>query len=334
MSVKTDYNKKVFLCTDGNATLGMGHIYQTVALIGHLSIEIDKQNILIATKSDELIVELLRKTEVKVLSLSNDEEVFDEILNFGPDCVVIDNLNVSVDLAKKIKLRTDSRLVILTNLSDANSFADVTVMAGMGSGFKNIRIENENQVQLWGPKYWLLRPEFLNEKDSKTKNRKVPANLLLIFGGSDQANLSTTCLKVLKEIEVVKRIGIVLGASFSNYQSFDPVFNEVSKLKEVTVYRNVNNVAELMKSYELVLASPGLSFFESLLQNTPVLCFHQNDFQKEAWEGFIPTYDLEDVKDLDQLISNKIFVFPDDENITKMEIGEGWKEIVYEILKN
>ena len=37
---------------------------------------------------------------------------------------------------------------------------------------------------------------------------------------------------------------------------------------------------------------------------------------------------------LDQLISNKIFVFPDDENITEMEIGEGWKEIVYEILKN
>jgi hypothetical protein len=37
---------------------------------------------------------------------------------------------------------------------------------------------------------------------------------------------------------------------------------------------------------------------------------------------------------IDQLISNKTFVFPDDENITKMEIGEGWKEIVYEILKN
>ena len=64
------------------------------------------------------------------------------------------------------------------------------------------------------------------------------------------------------------------------------------------------------------------------------MLLHQNDFQKEAWEGFIPTYDLEDVKDLDQLISNKTFVFPDDENITKMEIGEGWKEIVYEILKN
>lgn len=85
--------------------------------------------------------------------------------------------------------------------------------------------------------------------------------------------------------------------------------------------------------YQTITLRPGRSFFEALLLvGTPVLCFHQNSFQQDAWRGQIQTYGKEDVSSLGDLLQERRFTLPDDPKVLAMEIGEGIGEIVSEIV--
>ena len=88
----------------------------------------------------------------------------------------------------------------------------------------------------------------------------------------------------------------------------------------------------MMSRQDVVFTSPGLSFFESLAVGTPVIGFHQNELQKKSYQEIIPTVDKENIGTLVSMISNKEFIFADDEVIKCMEIGEGIETIIEEIL--
>ena len=59
------------------------------------------------------------------------------------------------------------RLIIFTNLTVANRYADIAVTADIGSNFANVRFVDEKTGTryYYGPKYWILRPEFYSYKN-------------------------------------------------------------------------------------------------------------------------------------------------------------------------
>lgn len=327
---------KIAIITDGNNELGMGHIYQSITLAFYLLNKVNENiKIFFITKSNTKIIDILKTTGCNVYSYSNDDLIFESLKKELPDKIIFDKLDVSPILAKKIKDELKSKLIIFTNLTEANRYADITVMAGMGSQFKNIYSKDAltGKVEFWGPKYWLVRQEFYEIKKDALLQKKEVKKILLIFGGSDQANLSSFVVDKLFQINSEFKITIILGAGFQNHTELNEVLskNKFSKT-EVNVIENIKNVAITMRNNDLTCVSPGLSFFESLLVGTPVLCFHQNNFQKEAWAGYIKTYDKEDINELPLLIENKNFIFPTDSFIVKMNIAQGIHEIVAEIL--
>ena len=96
--------------------------------------------------------------------------------------------------------------------------------------------------------------------------------------------------------------------------------------------KNVTNVAELMYNSDLVLSSPGLSMFEALKVNTPVISFWQSELQRDVYGDYIKTYGPEDVDQVLDFINNKEFISPDDEFIKGLEIGCGLGDIIHEII--
>ncbi|MBS1495138.1 MAG: hypothetical protein JST55_16650 [Bacteroidetes bacterium] len=325
---------KIAFITDGNNTLGMGHVYQAITLVSFLKEAESSLQIFFLTKSDTHVIDLLKKSGCGVTYCKDDEAIFEILKKESPDRVIFDKLDVAPSLAQKIKEELKVKLVILTNLTDANKYADVTVMAGMGSNFQNIYSKDKTtgQVQFWGPKYWLLRSEFYEY--TKTTNREQPVkNIMLIFGGADQANLSTHVTDALFKSGEVYNITIVLGSAFENYDELNNVLenNKQSETK-VNILKGLTEVAKTMSVQDVIFASPGLSFFEALLVGVPVLCFHQNEFQYNAWKGHIPTLDKNELEKLPSIMKNKSFIYPQDELITSMEVGKGKNEIVTEIL--
>jgi spore coat polysaccharide biosynthesis predicted glycosyltransferase SpsG len=323
------------IITDGNSTLGMGHVYQSLTLADAL-LQVEKINAAITfiTKSEKPIVDLIEKRGFQAIYLQNDDLIFDKLKELKPDRIIFDKLDVAPDLAKNIKEKLGIKLTIFTNLTEANNFADIRVMAGMGSDFKNIYERNTvyNNIEFWGPKYWLLRPEFYSYK-AKPFTGDV-TKIMLIFGGSDQANLSSLVLDELMRMDKKFHVNVILGAAFSHHQELNEVIKKNADSKSsVEISKSLVEVAATMYANDLVFVSPGLSFFEAIAVSTPVLCFHQNEFQENAWKGHIKTYDKSETSLIPDLINNKKFIFHDDEDISRMEIGKGISEIINEILK-
>lgn len=327
---------KIVIITDGNNKLGMGHIYQSIVLADNLKNKTnDKIEISFMTKSDGSITNLITKTGYTVYHLQDDESIFSALKNEKPDRIIFDKLDVSPELACKIKKELNVKLIILNNLTKANEFADVTVLADIGSNFENI-IKKDNitkKVQFFGPKYWLLRPEFYEFKKRKKQPIKSVKKIMLIFGGSDPSNLSSAVLNTLLQMETTFHIILVLGAGFTHHEQLNRVIDKNrSSSSEVQVVQNLTEVAETMFNSDIVLASPGLSFFEALAVGTPVIGFHQNELQRDVYKGLLTTVDISELEKLPLMIKNKSFIFPNDPFVVSMKIGEGKDEIINEIL--
>jgi len=326
----------IAIITDGNNILGMGHVYQSLTLAGFLAEKTKNEaNIFFITKSNDNVINLIRGNGYTVYHYPDDDLIFNALQNEKPDRIIFDKLDVAPDLARKIKTELGTKLIILTNLTAANESADVTVLADIGSNFQNIFRKDvaTGKTEFFGPKYWILRPEFYKYKKEKKHQKETVSDILLIFGGSDPCNISSSVLNELLQIDSSFNIILVTGAAFEHDKELNIVLerNQNSKSK-VQVVKNMVNVAEVMYNSDVVMASPGLSFFEALAVGTPVIGFHQDELQMKTYKNFLPTMDKSEVSRLPSIIKNKFFIFPQDPFVGGMEIGDGKDTIINEIL--
>lgn len=321
---------KIVIITDGNGTQGLGHIYQSKTLAKYLlEREEHHPEITFLTKSNEEVATLIRDDGFNVKRLNNDDEIFNFLQMTHPKVVIFDKIDVSPSLAQRIKSELHLKLVIFTNLTTANEIADISVMGTMGSNFKNLVLTRGNTLEFWGPKYIILRPDFLS---FQKKEIHEIHNILLIFGGADPANLTLSVLEMLLKSARNYTIKVILGVANKRKEKIDALLKTENGMN-VKVFDNVLNTADLMYHSDLVLVSPGISFFEALVSGTPVICFHQNEFQRDAWKEDIKTHDKKDVMMLIEMIDNREFILPEMSFIKSMKIGQGIDEIISVIIK-
>lgn len=327
---------KIAIITDGNNTLGMGHVYQSATLANALLTKIDSQSrIFFITKSDHIVIDRLSETGFGVNQYPDDDAILNALMRESPDRIIFDKLDVSPLLAKQIKEIIGCKLIIFTNLTEANQYADMTVLADIGSNFRNVCIKDSDSgaVHYYGPKYWVLRPEFWTYA-KRVKSPLINVNkVLLIFGGADQSNFTSLVLNELLCMKSAFEITIIVGAAFKNHKELNTVIEQNRKTQsKFQIIHNLKNVAEAMHRSDVVFASPGLSFFEALAVGTPVLGFHQNELQRDVYKGYLTTLDKTELFRLSSIIENKSFISPDDPFIASMEIGQGKDEIIRSIL--
>jgi len=325
-------DKKVVIITEGGLTIGLGHVYRTLALAKELS-KLSEVNFL--TTSGEVVLNKVKENGFKI-SKSKDENELKEQLNLdNPDVIIIDKLQVDENFAKHIKTNLKVRLIIFGNVSSANKYADVVINAIIGTNYKNKSHldENTNTLYLEGPKYLVLRREFYEHKNSY-KFRDNLENILLIFGGSDQANLSSQVADKLLSINRDFRINIVLGPAFK----FDNELNTVLKKhnvrrNKIRIYRNVNNISKLMQDTDLVFTSAGTAMFESFCIGASTIVFYQNSLQRNMFRNFIMTYDFNEITNLEGFIFD---IYKDyyinKRKIDELSVGGGKEEIIDAIM--
>ena len=205
---------KISIITDGNIELGLGHVYQSLTLAMALKEKAGKSlRINFITKSDVDICDFIRSFGYDVERFDDDECIFKWLHVAKPDRIIFDKLDVSPELAARIKHVLKIKLIIFTNLTEANNFADIAIFADFGSNFKNIIHKDKvsGKVEFYGLKFWVLRPEFYALKKQGKIHKEVVKDIMLIFGGSDPANMSSFVLNELLQIDSEYNILLVLG---------------------------------------------------------------------------------------------------------------------------
>lgn len=287
-------------------------------------------DIVFLTKSGAIVADKITGSGFRVVLCRDDDEILEEIRRQNPDLVLFDKIDVDEGLARTIRTDLDTPLVIFTNLTPANRYADIAVTADIGSNFHNVKYvdESTNTLYLYGPKYWILRKDFYRYseigKPLPTEIRKI----VLLFGGSDPANLTSETLKHLLKARRPYHVDVVIGATFQHHAALTGVLaNSKDNPLTVVVHENIANVAELMFASDLVIASPGLSAFEALRVGTPVIVVPHDDLQKDTYVGVFSLLDRNQLDCLIARVDARAFSSPQEPRISAMEIGLGLDEL-------
>ena len=322
---------KIVFVTDGNSELGLGHIYQSKTLAKYVlqkaSCEVDLKFV---TQSAPMIISLIAKEGFNVVGVEDDQAVLAYLKEGKPDVVVFDKLNIEPSLAEAIKEQVPSKLCIFTCVTEANDYSDLSVLADMGSNFKNIYECKNGRTIMRGTKYWIMRPDFYEyAKREKNASDRIKT-ITLIFGGADPQNYTA---KVVEQL--IKRdeyeVNAIIGSAYPFEKELKNKISQKSCKADVNLMKNVTNMAEIMFNSDLVLSSPGLSMFEALKVNTPVISFWQSELQRDVYGEYIKTYGPQDVGKVLELIDNKDYIYPYDSFIKGLEIGCGLDDIIHEI---
>lgn len=321
--------------------MGMGHVQQSTTLARELRAKAD---VCFLTKSDDTVLTAIRESGFEATGLRNDAEILQHLTTLNPDIIVFDKIDVEEKLARDIKNALKARLVIFTNLTGANKYADVAVLqratdltADIGSRFKNVAYTDNdtNTLYYYGPKYWVLRPEFYEYKSKCKVSSRKPEHILLTFGGSDPSNLTSAVLEELLGMDRTLWIDVILGAHFGYDDSVSLAFERYpGKRANVTVHRNIKNVADLMYKADLTVTSAGLSMLEALCVGTPVIVMPHDSLQRDTYRGFMRMLERDEISKLGGMIERAEFTYPHEEHIAMMKIGEGVSELVEVILRS
>ena len=327
---------KIAFVVDGNQELGMGHVIHSLALAEELK---DKAEILLVTQSGKEIAAIWEEKGFTVYNVKNAKA---KLKGLSPQIVVIDQLYVDSDFAEWVRYILGARLVICNCLSnDALTIADL-VVAGDAMGLQNRRMKapvydrrdprqfaDYSSLWLTGPKYWVLRPEFLNYL-SKVDFSHIIAGTIdatqITVSPNFSENLGDKIQKTQKQSHrILVRIG---GVDQDLVSQIDSILGNF-KVDIITNYQyGASEMAEKMVRADVVICTPGLTPFESLLVGTPVIIIPQNEEQELRYKPTLPLLSKDDIDKLPSIIERGEFIRPDSPVVQRMQIGQGKQEVV------
>ena len=323
-------NANILIYTEGGFKLGLGNIYRSVALADALKKE-RKNNIKFITSSEGCVLDIIHKNKYPILCFKKNELLL-EIINLNPEILIIDFLRLDENFTKKIKEKTKTKIIIIGNISEANNYADIVVNAIVGTEFKNKKYIRGGTLYLEGPKYLMLRDEFIKKRKEYVYREKLE-KILLLFGGTDQANFTCRIFEDLMDYDKESKLTLVIGAGFKYEKELRKLMEKYSS-SNINLHRNVSDVANFMLKSDFIITSAGTSLFEGFCLGVPTVGLFQNHSQEEVFRDFFMTKKYQDIDNIGKFMES---VYKDYDNFNKkivlINAGGGREEIISNILK-
>ncbi len=322
---------RIAIVTDGGKEKGMGHVMRAMTLAREVR---DYTEVSFITASDKSVQDLISSNNFNVEFVPNDQELVELVISKSLDTVIFDRLYLEENLTKSIREKSQVMISVLDNDTAANNWADIVVNALLNPSFQNNHYVNEatGTHYYYGPKYLLLKEEFTKYSKEMIVPPEEAQKFLLIFGGSDPANLTNKTLHGLLSLEIQDpEIVTIMGPEFAYSEDVDKTIQSFNAQGEVRKIQNSDRVADLMLWSDIVFTSPGLSFFEALSIGLPVIVAAQNELQRTVYDVFFQEY--QNVPEIFRFFEESYFLLPSQRKVKEMEIGKGRAEIIDALIR-
>lgn len=284
---------KVYIRADGNQTIGLGHLVRCSALAYML--KADFEITFICREIPDTFLTELEDCGFSCAKIENEDEFFDQIKD--NIFVVLDGYNFDTAYQKRIKAK-GAKLVCIDDLHDKEFYADLIINHAPGVRSNDYMAQPYTQFAL-GPKYALLRPVFLEQAKKERTIEKIET-ILICFGGSDYKNFTEIVLKLVANIDNLKKIIVVTGSEYSFLDSLNRIVN---KDKRIMHYNSVDEkkMLSLMLDSDLAIVPASGILFEVLASGCYVISGYYVDNQKAIYEGFRTLTNIGDAGDFQLL---------------------------------
>jgi UDP-2,4-diacetamido-2,4,6-trideoxy-beta-L-altropyranose hydrolase len=261
---------------DAGQQIGVGHVMRCLAL-AQCWHEAGGQGIFVIGGEAPLLSERLKAEGLRVSYLSTragsaqDAMQTAEIaLQTGARWVVADGYHFASDYQQHLKNSGISVLLIDDRGYKDHCFADIVLNQNIHAN-DNLYQKRESDTRLLlGPKYVLLRKEFLKWQDWGREIRDLASKVLVTFGGTDPHNLTLKTLQALKKISINSlQVVVVTGGNNPEHGSLRSAVDELSA--KIEFKRNVTNMDELMAWADVAISAGGSTCWELAYMGLPGL---------------------------------------------------------------
>ena len=264
---------------DSNDIIAMGHIMRCLSIADRL-----KENPLFIC-SEESTRKIVEKANYTCLCLHNKytdkeaelDKMLEIIVQQEINVLLVDSYEVTETYLKK--LHTKTCIVYIDDLNKIYYDVDMIINYTYKTD-KRIydKWQYTSHMQyLLGSKYAPLRKQF-EQSPIEIKGAK---EIFVTTGGTDPYHVILGLIKLLKNKNYV--LNIVLG----NYYHDDQELSETVKGNErIILYKNINNMAEVMKKSDLAISAGGTTLIELFTLGIPTICFTMADNQMEGVKNY------------------------------------------------
>jgi UDP-2,4-diacetamido-2,4,6-trideoxy-beta-L-altropyranose hydrolase len=195
------------------------------------------------------------------------------LLERGPepvDWLIIDHY--ALDRGWQLRLRPRVRkIMVIDDLAnrphDCDLLLDQNYFANLEHRYDGLA--PPHCVTLLGPRYALLRPEFLQaRRDLRQRDGKV-RRIMIAFGGSDPSNETTKALEAVSRLNRSDiAVDVVVGAANPHRASIEAL---CTRLPGARLHCQVSYMARLMTEADLAIGAGGTSTWERCCLGLPTL---------------------------------------------------------------
>jgi CMP-N-acetylneuraminic acid synthetase len=259
---------RVLFRVDGSASVGMGHVYRSLAA-ARAFLEISPTaDICFLMRADrpEGIQHVSREGyPVRVLP-ENDRSALSAIRDFSPNIIVNDLPFLEDAYLKSLATLGASTVHFVDTLADIEKPRDMAAIIVAALAEDDVELEDYHA----GPAFAILRESFQKRSGEVTERGR---RVVLTFGGSDPQKLTLKALSALSSIPDLEATA-VLGPAFSHGAELGELLSRLSFRPRIL--SRVEHMADILVEADLVLCSGGMTVLEIAALGRPGLVLCQN----------------------------------------------------------
>jgi UDP-2,4-diacetamido-2,4,6-trideoxy-beta-L-altropyranose hydrolase len=295
--------EKIIFRADGNSTIGLGHVFRVLALSGLLKEDFDcflaikQPNDFVRTQAAAAGMEILELDGFDYKSFLEghlNEIPFDlrSCLDTN-DIVVLDGYWFGTAYQRQIK-EIGATIVFIDDVYNEYPYADVIInhaLCATPSMYRN------TQAKIFaGPKYSLMRKEFLEAAQNKQRRIKFDT-AFVCFGGADTEELAFKVSSFLtKSSTPIETIHILNSSAYKGgIEKFQQLAIDTGK--SITVHQNLNGpeVIKLMRSSDVAIVSSSNIAYECACTGLPMVAGYYVDHQFHFYEALRQQANIEGI---------------------------------------
>jgi len=265
--------KMLLIRADASAEIGAGHVMRCLALaqawqrIGGCA--------MFALATGGELVERIRSEGAEVKNIEAEPGSIGDLGRTAEFCrqlqaewLLLDGYHFSADYRRT--LRNASPYLLLMDDGEASQPCDCDVVLNPDPNASDRRYMHKEGIQfLLGPRYALLRHEFLEFRGSRREFPETAKNVLVTLGGGDRHNVTLQVFQALQDLNDLElELTVVVGPNYQHWPSLEKALSETRHAAELR--SNVENMPHLISRVDLAITAGGGTCYELAFMRVPM----------------------------------------------------------------
>jgi UDP-2,4-diacetamido-2,4,6-trideoxy-beta-L-altropyranose hydrolase len=276
---------QIIIRADANSQTGIGHMMRCIALCQSWKKQGGEVNFITYCENESLLNRLERE-DFRVTQLQStypdliDWYTIEQAMTKFPDAwVVIDGYHFDHTYQLKVK-KSGHRLLVIDDMAHLRHYyGDLVLNQNISAESLHYSCEPYTRLLL-GPRYTLIRSEFLSWRGRSIKNPVLSRKLLITMGGGDYHNITLKVINTLKRFDIFNlNIKITVGPSNPHIKILKKAI--LFSGKPIQIFQNEKNMPELMDWADVAITAGGSTCWELAFMGVPFLAFIVAENQKK-----------------------------------------------------